>query len=336
MNLLVFKNINPANFAFAMATGVVSIAFLKANWTLLFGLLLIMGLVGYLALVLLFIVRVYRFKWELLNDFRQIPKMFKYLTFSAGSNTLSVSLSLAGFEIAGLILGVIGIVSTIFLTYALFCSYFFHKKAPIQAVSPFWLLLTIACHSSGIVLTTFWMNHLLNNPGWLLLAFCFWTFGVFTYFIFMTLNLYRMIFFPFNGKDLDPCYWTCMGAAAIGVVDGCFYASLGSPPPFLTTIIPFVEGMTLFLWAWGSAWIPILCLMGIWKFYYYKIPPHYETSLWAMVFPLGMYTVALDSVGAVFHLEMLQTASAVFIWIAFASWCLVAYASRFNPLSRES
>jgi tellurite resistance protein TehA-like permease len=333
MNQKALKNLSPANFAFVMSSGSVSLILYKTGWLTLSWLILVIGLFGYLALVSLFTWRVFVIKREILKDFKDIQRMFKYLTFSAGSNGLSVSCYLFGYELIGLILGIAGIISTIFLTYTLFCALFFHIQASIQAISPFWLLLAIACNSSGIVITTFWGKGTISNSGFLLLAFGFWTFGVFIYLIFMTLNLYRMIFFTFDGVDMDPCYWTCMGAAAIAVVDGSLFISTRNPPLFLDNLRPFMEGVILFLWGWGTAWIPILCLMELWKWAYFKVPFRYQPSRWAMVFPFAMYTAATDVLNASIHVDALQIMVQILLWITFVFWCLVLYMSRLNPFS---
>ncbi len=170
----------------------------------------------------------------------------------------------------------------------------------------------------------------------LLLAFCFWTFGVFMYLTFMTLNIFRMFFFSFKGRDLDPCYWTCMGAAAIAVVDGSQFVLVHNIPLFFNVIKPFIEGMILFLWGWGTTWIPILCLMELWKAAYFKIPFHYQPSLWAMVFPLGMYTAATDYLSLIIPFDILQKMVPIWLWITFFMWCLVTYMSRLNPFSTPS
>ncbi len=172
---------------------------------------------------------------------------------------------------------------------------------------------------------------MLMNQIFLLLAFCFWTFGVFVYLIFMTLNLYRMLFFPFVGRDMDPCYWTCMGAAAIAVVDGSQFIFVHNPPLFFDAIKPFMEGMVLFLWGWGTAWIPILCLMELWKFAYFKVPFHYQPSRWAMAIPLGMYTDATFLLTTSVNLDVLKGMIPILLWITFLVWCVVAYMSRLNP-----
>lgn len=327
------KNISPANFAFVMATGVISIILFRTGWLYLAQLFLFIGLFGYAALVCLFAARLILFRWKVVQDFRDIQKMFKYLTFGAGSNAIATGCLLLGYDEIGGILSVVGVISTIILTYTLFCTLFFHIQVPIQTISPFWLLLAIASNSSGIVITTLWDKEIISHSFFLLLAFCFWTFGVFIYLTLMTLNIFRMLFFPFKGQDMDPCYWTCMGAAAIAVVDGCQFILAHHSPLFFNAIKPFMEGMVLFLWGWGTAWIPILCLMELWKHFYFKVPFHYQPSLWAMVFPMGMYTNAMDMLNVSLHVGFLEEIIQIWLWITMLTWCLVAYMSCFNPFS---
>ncbi len=333
INQQALKNLSPANFAFIMSSGSVSLIFYRTGWLTLSLLFLVIGMLGYLGLVFLFTWRVFVIKREVLHDFKDIQKMFKYLTFSAGSNALSLSFSLSGYDHIGLILGIVGVVSAILLTYTLFCTLFFHIQASIQMISPFWLLLAIACNSSGIVITTLWGKGAISNHAFLLLAFGFWTFGVFIYLIFMTLNLFRMLFFPFEGRDMDPCYWTCMGAAAIAVVDGSLLILAHNPPLFLDRVRPFMEGMILFLWGWGTAWIPILCLMELWKWAYFKVPFRYQPSRWAMVFPIAMYAAATDLLSTSIHFDALQGVVQILLWVALFFWCLVLYMSRLNPFA---
>ncbi len=80
-----------------MSTGIISIIFHKTGWIALSWLFLVMGLLGYVILVSLFLFRLVMLKTEALQDFKNIQKMFKYLTFSAGTNALAVSLCLAGY-----------------------------------------------------------------------------------------------------------------------------------------------------------------------------------------------------------------------------------------------
>lgn len=325
------KDISPANFAFVMATGITSLILFNTGWTHLSHLFLFIGMLAYAVLVGLFAARLIMLRGKILQDIRDIKKMFKYLTFGAGSNGIAVSSLLLGYNEIGWILSIFGVFSTIILIYTLFCTLFFHIQVPIQTISPFWLLLAIASNSSGIVITSLWNKEIIAHECFLMLAFGFWTFGVLIYIILMTLNIYRMLFYPFEGKDMDPCYWTCMGAAAIAVVDGCQFAFVNHPPSFVIALKPFMEGMVLFLWAWGTAWIPVLCLMGLWKYFYFKVPFQYQPSLWAMVFPMGMYASAMDMLSTNLHIGFLETLVQIWLWITLFTWCFVAYLSRLNP-----
>jgi hypothetical protein len=49
-----------------------------------------------------------------------------------------------------------------------------------------------------------------------------------------------------------------MGAAAISVNAGAILVDTGAGTPFLRSLAPFVEGVTLATWAWATWWIPLL------------------------------------------------------------------------------
>lgn len=314
--------LDPVNFAFVMATGIVSII-LHSAWPTLSRIFLLAGSIGYLGLIFILLKQTYLLGGRLFEEMKNVQTVFKYLTFSAGSNALAVRFCMEGCDRIGFMLGLLGVITTIALTYTLFCLLFYHRISTIQEVSPYWLLLAIACNSSGIVISTLWGHHVLSNGLFLLAAFSFWSFGVGIYLIFITLNIYRMLFYAFEGEDLHPAYWTCMGAAAIAVVDGSLLILTAHPPLFLEAVKPFIEGMVLLLWAWGSAWIPILCLMLVWKYTYFKIPFHYHPSLWAIVFPLGMYTDATAILAASVHLDSVQEMVPFFLWISVGVWLIV-------------
>lgn len=328
MSVKFLDKIDPVSFGYVMATGTLSTALHFLQWSILSEIFLYLAALGYLILVVLFGARLILMPKQVFQEDINPLTLLKYFTFCAGTNTLAARLVFAGDTFAALMLGIVGIAATIILIYSLFVMLFFHFSLYIQEVSPFWLLMAIAGHSSGIVLSSLWIAGVLSNPLILLLAFGIWTFCVFIYIIFMTLNIYRMFFFPFEGKDLNPAYWTCMGAAAIAVLDGSLLILAKNAPAAIETLKPFVSGMVIVLWVWATAWIPILCLMGIWKYAYFKIPFHYHASLWAMVFPLGMYTLATKMIGSSVHLDLVQGLVPAFLWITLAVWLGVLLKSR--------
>lgn len=332
MNIRALEKIEPVSFAFVMATAVISIAFNLTEWPLMSLLFLLIGTIGYGVLVLIFGFRLFFFRRQVKRELEDVLSLFKYLTFCAGTNSLATAFCLTGiegFDRICWILGIIGTVSTVLLVYGIFFHLFFRSRISIQSVSPYWLLMAIACNSSGIVLTTLWQQGILVNDLFLFISFCYWSFGVLIYLIFMTLNIYRMFFLEFTGKDLYPAFWTCMGAAAIAVVDGINLAFVDNAPSFREAVKPFIEGMNLTLWAWGTIWIPILCMMEFAKYFYFKMPFRYHPSLWAIVFPLGMYTVATYKLSTKEHLEFLSGMIPYCLWTATACWALIAISGLF-------
>lgn len=323
MNRTGLKALDPLNFAYVMATGGISIIFQMAGWQKLSLILFILAVISYISLLLLFGARFIFFRKRFKKESVTAHDLFEYLTFGAGTNTLALRSILGGYEGAAIVLTLIGTISIIFLIYLIFSFLLFREKVVLESITPVWLLMGIACHTVGMALTALWGQGIIVHEFFLLFAFCSWSFGVVLYLIFMTLNLYRMFFLPFVGRDLFPAYWTCMGAAAIAVVDGCKLTLVENAPLFLERLTPYIQGSASLLWGWATAWIPILCLMEAWKYGYFKMPFNYHPSLWTMVFPLAMYTAATDLLATSLRLELVRGMVPFCIWISFGCWLLI-------------
>ena len=74
------------------------------------------------------------------------------------------------------------------------------------------------------------------------------------------------------------------------------------------------------LWSFGSWWIPLLVLFGLWRHVLRRFPLTYEPRLWSMVFPLGMYTVASYTLGKAGGLTFMVTIAKVWVWVGVAAW----------------
>jgi tellurite resistance protein TehA-like permease len=326
---------DPVTFTYVMATATLSSALTVTKWSALSQIFLFLATLGYLFLCAIFTLRFLASLKLPRKEKIKTEDLFKYLAFSAGTNCLAVRFSLTHQDLIGLILCLIGVISTLFLNYLIFFKLLFHQSIPLLLITPFWLLMPIACHSSGIAISTLWTNEILSQPLWLLGASMFWNYGVFIYIIFMVLTVYRIFFFPLKRNDLHPAYWTCMGAAAIAVFDGSRLILIENPPLFLEIIRPFVQGMVFLLWIWGTAWIPLLILMGGWKYAYFQLPFHYEPSLWTIVFPLGMYTLATEILPSSISLHLVQGIVPILLWITLFAWLFIAYKSKFIPWQKQ-
>ena len=96
--------------------------------------------------------------------------------------------------------------------------------------------------------------------------------------------------------------------------------------PVIAATAAFVSGFTYVLWAFGMWWIPLLVVFGIWRHAVRHEPVRYESELWSIVFPLGMYAVASMHFGGVAELPILVGIGEAGTWIAGLAWLVVAAA----------
>jgi tellurite resistance protein TehA-like permease len=139
------------------------------------------------------------------------------------------------------------------------------------------------------------------------------------YIVLIALILYRFMFFKIQPDEMTPPYWINMGAVAITTLAGANILLKGTAP-FLSDLIPFIKGFTIFFWASGTWWIPLLFLLGAWRHIYRRYPLTYHPTYWGLVFPMGMYTVCTFRLAQVMKLDFLLFIPKFFIYIALIAW----------------
>src|SRR5690606_28535552 len=117
-------------------------------------------------------------------------------------------------------------------------------------------------------------------------------------------------------------FWINMGAVAISTLAGATLILKIEHLSTLVDFIPFLKGFSLFFWATGTWWIPIIVILGIWRHIYNQIPIFYHPQYWGMVLPLGMYTVCTWRLSEALNLPYLKLIPTYFIYFAFAAWFL--------------
>ncbi len=317
------RDLYPGIFALVMATGIVSNAFWLLDGRAFSDALYAVALVAYPLLVVATALRAVRFGRHLRADATNPALVFSFFTFVAGTDVLGVALHLRGQEAAATALWLAALAVWVFLGYFSFGVLTVvsgHRSADV--VHGGWLIAVVGTQSLVLLGTLLAPGFGPFAPHAYLLTHCLWGVGLVLYGIFITLFAYRIFFEPLDPAAVNPLFWVVMGAAAISANAGSCLIVSKPILPFLATLRPFVEGSTLILWAWGTWWIPLLVVLGVWKHVVRRVPFVYHPSNWSLVFPLGMYTVATIRLSLAADYAPLRDAPKAFVWVAFAAWLL--------------
>lgn len=308
-----------------MATGILSSAELSLGTSWLSDAFLFAAIAGYAVLCLLFVARALRFPLEVWADTARPARAFGFFTFVAGSNVLAARLASTGAGRAAEAMAVIGALVWVVLAYGIFARVVLaqRKPEPDAAVNGTWLIWVVGTQSVSIAASLLGTDLGLPARVAALIAVSLWAFGALLYLLLMGIILARLVLAPLDPADASPPYWISMGATAITVLAGAELLLLPQNLPSLMAARSSIEGMTLFLWAFGTWWFPFLIGLTIWR-YRRLARPRYEQTLWSMVFPLGMYAVATDAYGRAAGLPLLPSIASAEVWLALAAWAAVA------------
>ena len=129
---------------------------------------------------------------------------------------------------------------------------------------------------------------------------------------------------------LTPPYWINMGALAITTLAGARLILSSQSWEVLHDFRPFIGGFTLFFWATGTWWIPLLVIVGFWRHVVERVPVTYDSQYWSLVFPLGMYTVATWTFANAIGLPFLLIIPRIAVYIAMLAWFITFSAMLFK------
>ena len=315
----------PGYFALVMATGIVSIAaHLLVSESLALG-LLYFNAVAYVILWILTLARLARCPSALIHDLTHHVRSVTFLTTVAGTMVLGSQFAiLTPYLAVARWLWVLGVVLWLALIYTFFTAITVRAEKPTiqEGLNGTWLLVTVATESICVLGTL--VAPTMPTPELIYFAsLCAYLLGAMFYIVFITLVFYRWCYFYLRAETLTPPYWINMGALAITTLAGARLLLCADAWPFLAELSGFLKGFTLFFWATGAWWIPLLVVMGVWRHGVQRHPVHYDPLYWSLVFPLGMFTVATTMLVKATGLAFLMPIPQVMVYVALAAWAIV-------------
>lgn len=315
----------PGCFALVMATGIISNAFLLDGRPDVSSALFAVDAVAYPYLCAATLLRLARFARRLWSDLLDPRMVFSFFTFVAATDVLGSGLDLRGAAALARLLWLVALGFWFVLIYLSFgVLTFLNHTRQMTVIDGGWLIAIVGTESL-VLLGAGVAPHLgIFSASAFVLIHMLWGIGLALYGIFVTLFAYRIFFFAFEPADITPLLWVVMGAAAISTNAGSTLILANTGMPFLDSMRPFIDGVTLIAWAWATWWIPLLVLFGAWKHGACRVPVSYSPALWSLVFPLGMYALASLRLSLASDFAPLRAVSQGMIWIALLAWVATA------------
>jgi len=281
------RDLHPGYFAFVMATGIISTGTFLLGPSWLSRALLVVAAAGLVVLGVALVIRLIAFLPFVAADVRAPDRVFGFFTITAGIDVLGLRLASAGHPLATAILAGLAAAVWLVLTYGVPASLLLTRThdSVLGGVNGSWLLWVVSTQSLSLAASTLvpvWPS----QSGLLApVAVGLWSVGLVLYMLLVSLIVLRWLTVAMTPETLGPPYWILMGATAITVLAGAKVLSLPPTLPVVRATAGFVEGFSYALWAFGTWWIPLLVVLGIWRHVRQHWPLTYEPTLWSVVFP---------------------------------------------------
>jgi tellurite resistance protein TehA-like permease len=317
------RGLAPGYFALVMASGILSVGMRLNGFDALSAGLAAVCVVAYVVLVGLSGWRMVAYRDAVVDDLTDPARGFGFFTFIAGTDVLGVRLAMDGHYplTAGLL--AVAAATWLVLGYLIpWTAVLGRTQRPVIALANgTWFVWVVASQSVAVAAATLEPVY----AGWrdvlAVTAVFSWSVGVFLYAAAGVFTAARMLLYELRPQDLTPPYWVAMGAAAITVLAGARIVEMADAPMVAATR-GLIAGMSVAFWAFATWLLPVLVAAGWWRHRVHRVPLVYESGLWAIVFPLGMYAVAGIYLGQADGLPLVGAIGSAELWVGFAAWVL--------------
>ncbi|MEB3030243.1 tellurite resistance/C4-dicarboxylate transporter family protein [[Mycobacterium] nativiensis] len=187
--------------------------------------------------------------------------------------------------------------------------------------------------TSGLAIVAAQVARHTGDRGWAVVALAIWLLAIVIYVVMTWLILWRTADERKDREGFEPDDWILMGALAIATLAG--HTIYGVTADWLAGP---VRAVTVVTWALASGWIPPLVYFVLHRVNRRPAVLQFTGAWWALVFPLGMYSVATAAMATELHSPACATVSLVFFWNALTAWVIVAVAGlmRARAVSRSA
>lgn len=309
-----------------MATGIVATAMQTQGFVAVAWVMFVLNLGAYAALWIAGLARIARSTRAVAAEIADHARGPAFLTAVAATAVLGVQCSeLAGFRAAAAALWVLSLLLWFVLCYTFLAAVTLAEAKPRldEGLDGTWLLATVSIESVAVLGTTV-AGSFPRADIVVFASLVLFMAGAMVYIIIIGLIFFRWIFRPMDAHTITPTYWINMGAVAITTLAGAGLVDAAPRHPFVAGIEHFLAGFTLFFWAAGTWWIPLLAVLFAWRHLLGRTPLRYDVQYWSLVFPLGMYSVATHAYAQANRLDFLLPLARVAGYVAMAAWALTA------------
>lgn len=311
----VIKNFSPAFFAAVMGTGIFGITskYYSCYWSWLNYVsttLLIINVVGFLIILVPWILRWFLFRGDALKDLGHPVAGQFYATLPIGCLVLAAQLLVfqesypaALFLLIAKYLWISGALLA-FISALIIPIVNFSKDISVEDINPTWFMppvSLIVIPIAGAKIVNYWPHSI--QKLMLILNYTAWGSGFFLFMFLAAICLCRFFVAPRLPGFLVPTVWIYLGPIGAGTIALLNLAS-ASNPILGDQAIEIIKLFGLIYWGFGFWWLMAASIITITNILKKNLP--YALSWWAFTFPLGAYTGATFLISSYYQCDAIR------------------------------